>query len=107
MAELDPSTLQAVSNANYKSMAEAGTLLLHQMLSDSVDHRRRMNTIAEAAVAQAVKGMIEVDPTEALAQVKQLTGNDMGKQMTDLGSAVAALQQIIKAAQSTPPESGK
>jgi len=107
MATIDPSTFEAVNNANYKAFAETGTFMLQQFLQDSVDHRRRVNALSEAHLASALKNMSEVDPTEAIAQVKQLTGNDLGKQMADLGSVVAALQQLVKAAQSTPPETGK
>jgi hypothetical protein len=107
MASLDQSTLEAVNNTNYKVLGEAPAYLMGQAFSDSVDHRRRVNALAEAYLGQALKAMVEVDPSEAISQVKQLTGNDLAAQVSQLAAAVASIQQYVKAAQSTPRETGK
>lgn len=102
MAQLDQSTLESVANANYKVLAEAPAVLFNQMLSDSVDHRRRVNALSEAALGQALKGMTEVDPTEAIAQVKQLTGNDLAAQISQLAASVATIQETLRTVRPAP-----
>lgn len=114
MATIDDSTFQAVANANYKNSAEAAMVqqqlalanqvqLQSQQLQNAISHQKRFDGIMEVAVGQVIKGLIELDPVEASAQVKAFTGNDVASQFGQLGTAIAAIQQLMKGAQSTPP----
>lgn len=50
------------------------------------------------------KALVEEDPTDAVSKQKILSGNDLVQQLGQLGSLIAQLQQTMKGAQSTPPE---
>lgn len=103
MAEVDQGVVQSVINNNMKTLGEAVSFAAAQMMDNAVAHQNRLNLIAEASVGQIVKNMNEVDPTQAVAQVKQMTGNALAEELGQLGAVIAQLQQIMKGAQTTPP----
>ena len=107
MAKLDESTLESVSNANYKTIGESGAFYQAQAMANHVASQNRLGILAESALGSVVKNMNEVDPAQALSLVKANTGNDLSAQLAQLGAAVAAIQQQMKGAQSTPPETAK
>tara|TARA_R110000796_G_scaffold252618_2_gene388745 strand:+ start:8291 stop:8617 length:327 start_codon:yes stop_codon:yes gene_type:complete len=107
MAKLDESTLEAVNNANFKAMAESTTVSLNLATQNAVQHQAAMNQIREVALQRFVTESNEVGSTEALALVKANTGNDLAGIMSQLGAAIASIQQSMKGAQSTPPETAK
>ncbi|MCZ7404290.1 MAG: hypothetical protein O8C67_05075 [Candidatus Methanoperedens sp.] len=85
--------------------------------ADVIGHQRRMNILGELNIANALKGIGQdintPTPEEAVAAQKLLTGNDLAQITESLNAAfnsmqqsLAAIQQSIKAAQSTPPETG-
>lgn len=83
-------------------------------MSNAVQHQNltQQNALAEQAamgVARiaAVKGLVEADPTQAMAINKMMTGNDVASQMQALLAALNSGQQGTKSAQTTPPETGK
>ena len=80
---LDPSIIEAVANANFKSMAE---LAVQNVLS----HQQRLQILAEKSLAKSLESMDTTQTTEM-----------------DAGAMVAQLQQLMKGAQTTLPETGR
>lgn len=95
MATLDESTLQAVNNANFKSVAEMGVL-------NALAHQNRMNILAESFIAKSVENIHSTSVEEGLGSAAASRG-DLSKIMAELGNVVATLQQSMKGAQTTPP----
>lgn len=88
---------------NLKNVAGAGAFYAGLAMRDAVDHSRRINAISEAALGAVIKGLIEIDPAEALSQVKALTGDDAASRVISALTALGYGQQGVKAAQTTPP----
>lgn len=80
---LDDSILAAVANANFKSMAELG-------VQNALGHQQRLQILAEKALAKSLESMDTTQSTEI-----------------DAGALVAQLQQLMKGAQTTLPETGR
>lgn len=99
MAELDQGVLQATINANYKAMAE-------MQVTNALGHQNRMNAIFESSIGQIVNKMNTLDPTEA-ASVATVTEAGLAEAISQLGGAVAGIQQMLKGAQTTLPETGQ
>jgi len=95
MAALDPGVVESVINSNFKTLAE-------QVASNTANHQHRLQLIAESSVGQIVKNMNEIDPAEAVS-VAATVRSDLSGAVAALGAATATLQQLIKAAQTTPP----
>lgn len=104
---LQDSVVDSVSNANFKNLAEGASFAVNLSYQDAVAHQRAVNALREAALGSALKGLVELDPAQALSQVKALSGNDLAGQLMQLLSALGGGQQGAKVSQSTPPESGK
>jgi len=64
-----------------------------------------MNLISQAFLAEAVLPRAGVDITEAVG-AKKVAEADLARTVDELGTAIAALQQIMKGAQTTRPETG-
>lgn len=95
--------ISSVADANLKQLAELHVAQTGLMREEGVAHWSRLNKIAEAAVARAVKGLVEMDPSEAMSANHALTQNAYGKSVSD-NALVAAIAQIFsKAAGNTPP----
>lgn len=95
--------LDAVGHNNVKTIGEALAFLQTQSLQDLLASRNRLDRISEAVIARATQSIIEPDPLEAVATQKILSGNDLAQQVAQLTASVAAMQQTVKAAQTTPP----
>jgi len=80
---LDDSILAAVANANFKANAEVATQNL-------LAHTQRLQILAEKALAKSLESMDTTQATEI-----------------DAGALVAQLQQLMKGAQTTLPETGR
>lgn len=93
---LHDSVIEAVSNGNFKTVAEAATI-------DHLGHSKRLNLIAESSLGQILNRMNALDPAEA-ASVAKVNASDLGAKMSELAAAVANAQQLMKGAQSTPPQ---
>lgn len=96
--------VEAVNVANVKTIAEMAAWSTAQSMKDAISHSKRLDMLAETYLARALKSADEVDPEQAAATLKLLTGNDLAQIMGSLGTVVAQLQQLMKGAQSTPPE---
>jgi ATP:corrinoid adenosyltransferase len=101
-----------------QQLAQANSVANAQLeQADAVAHQRRMNILGELNLANAIKGIGEDinEPSveNAVSAQKLLTGNDMAQNIAALNAAfsnmsqqLAGIQQSIKAAQTTPPETG-
>ena len=107
--------MESVAVGNIKTIAEMAAFTTAQSMKDHVGHSKRLDILAETYLARALKGADEVDTSEAVANIKLLTGNDQAQFNTGIGASLAqvqaqlgavlgALQQYAKVAQSTPPE---
>lgn len=96
---LDQGVLDAVTNANFKSIAEMGTL-------NALAHQNRLNLIAESSLGQILNRMNALDPEEAAA-ISGVVSSDLAQKISELSGAVAATQQLMKGAQTTLPETGR
>ena len=76
---LNADIVEAVANANFKSMAELG-------MQNSISHQNRLQILAEKALAKSLESMDTTQATEV-----------------DAGGVIAQLQQLLKGAQTTPP----
>jgi hypothetical protein len=96
---LDIGVLDSVSNSNFKTLGEAVAV-------NSAAHQNRLNILAESSLGQILNKLNSLDPTEA-ASVSTVVKSELPKAIADLGAAIAGIQQMMKGAQSTPPETGK
>jgi flagellar motility protein MotE (MotC chaperone) len=92
---LDESILQAVANANFKTMAEMAT-------QNAITHQQRLQLISESSLGQILNRMNALDPEES-ASIAGVVSSDLAEKIGELSGAVAASQQLMKGAQSTPP----
>lgn len=104
---LDQTIVDDVANSNFKVVANAAATGMAQAMAlaaqDAVSHQRIINGLRETAFAEATLQRAGIDPSEAAA-TKKVTESDLGRTVSELGAVVASLQQMIKTAQSTPPE---
>lgn len=96
---LDPGIIDSVTNANFKSLAE-------MQVVNALGHQNRMNAIFESSIGQIVNKMNTLDPTEA-ASISGVVSADLSEKISELGAAVAGIQQLMKGAQTTLPETGQ
>lgn len=69
---------------NVKAIGGSSAFLANLALANAVSHQQGMNAIQQAATGKVVESIIATSPSEG-------------------GEAVAALQQLMKGAQTTPP----
>jgi len=96
---LDQGVLDAVTNANFKTIAEMGTL-------NALGHQNRLNLIAESSLGQILNRMNALDPEEAAA-IAGVVSSDLAEKIGELSGAVASAQQLMKGAQTTIPVTGQ
>lgn len=104
---LDPSVVEAVSNGNFKNIGEMPAQLINWYAGNQVAHFNRVNILAETYLAIAVKNAHELSPKDAVSTLKEISGNDLAQQVSALGAAIASIQQSMKGAQTTLPETGQ
>lgn len=95
--------LDTVTAVNAKVGGESPAHVFDLVANEAAAHFSAMNQLRLAATAKATELLLTTDPKEAASVSKVLTGNDLAQQLAALGSAVAAMQQQIKGAQTTPP----
>jgi len=96
---LDQGVLDAVTNSNFKTIAEMGTL-------NALGHQNRLNLIAESSLGQILNRMNALDPEESAA-ISGVVSSDLAEKMGELSAAVASAQQLMKGAQTTIPVTGQ
>jgi hypothetical protein len=94
---LDQGVLDSVTNSNFKVIAE-------QVATNVAGHQQRLQILAEKALANSLMSMDTVETTvpEGLG-IQSAESGGLAGQVASLGASVAALQQMIKGAQTTPP----
>lgn len=75
---------EAVAVSNLKTLGEGTAFLTNLAHSNAVAHQQHLFAIQEAATGKIVESIIAVSPSEG-------------------GVAIAALMQLMKGAQTTPP----
>lgn len=100
---LAPEIVESVADANLKNVAEAPAFYSALAMGNATAHQQAMQQIQLAAVGAIVKGLTEVDPTEAVATLKATSGNEVASTLAQLLAALGSGQQATKAAQTTPP----
>jgi hypothetical protein len=81
---LNADIVEAVANANFKAMAEFG-------MQNTLTHQQRLNILAEKALAKSLESMDTTQATE----------------MGDIGGVISSIQQLLKGAQTTLPQTGQ
>lgn len=104
---VDQGVLDAVASTNFKNVGEAPAFYSTLAMQNAVSHNRTMDSLREAFIGRILKGFAEEDPAEAAAVTKMLTGQDLAQQLAAFGGLIGQLQQIMKGAQTTPPETGQ
>lgn len=102
-------TIDDVTNTNFKVVAGApsagSAIAQHLAAIDAVDRQRVLGVIQNAAVMEALGQRSGLDITEAIS-AGRVSSSSTADLVAQLGSVVAALQQIVKTAQTTPPPTG-
>lgn len=118
---LEPIIVDTVANTNFKNLAEFPTLHFQSMMEDGriigkqmnenlVRGSARLNGALDSLIVRGVKDIAEPDMAEATSNVKMNSGVDpqsqgylLGQSIAQLAAAVSGIQQLVKAAQTTPP----
>jgi signal-transduction protein with cAMP-binding, CBS, and nucleotidyltransferase domain len=114
---LDATVVEAVTNANFKAVAEQVAFFTNQGMADALQDQRDSRLITKSIVGSLCKRIVESDVQEAVALAKNATA-DLPNRQVELGSASAQAQQmqvalaaiaqiLTKIAQTTSPETGK
>ena len=119
-ADLDPSVVSSVVNANFKTIAETPALLANQFMSinlraaeNAVDAQQQQRLLSNTLLTAALKRVVESDIMESVAARNTATA-DLPNRITDDGSAngangvfatlaVAIAQALAKVVQTVPP----
>lgn len=113
---LDPDVVGAVTNSNFKAVAEQVAFFTNQGMSDALQDQRDSRLLSKSIVGSLCKRIVETDITEAVANAKNATADLPGRE-AELSSAnsiagifqtamVALAQILTKLSQSTPPVTG-
>ena len=100
-----PSWSMAHKTANDISHAKRTDQLVELSMQNMVNHQQRINVISETYIGRLCDNASSVDPTEAVATAKLFKG-ESDSAITSLLASLASGQIGVKAAQSTPPETG-
>lgn len=96
------SIVESVADANTKAFGDGPAFWMNMMMGDAIAHQRGVNAIRETLLGAMGKRLVEVDVQEAAAEAK-VNAADLGSVLSQLGAAIASIQQLTKGAQSTPP----
>ncbi len=111
---LDQSVVDAVTNSNFKAVAEQVAFFTNQGMADAVQDQRNSRLISGAVMGALAKRIAETDLVDAVSNQLNATAALPNREV-ELGSsaalaqtfqvALASIAQILaKLAQSTPPE---
>ena len=101
VADVANSDFKVIANAVASGVAQAGSLAA----LNATSNQQAMNLITQAFLSEAILPRAGVDVTEAVG-AKKVAEADLARTVDELGTAIAALQQIMKGAQTTPPQTG-
>lgn len=105
MAESDK-VRDAVADVDLKNLGEQPAFYAGLAFKGAVAHSNAMDLIRESATAAALRKITEVDVAEAISIIKATTGSDSASLLANLLAAGAFGQQAVKAATTTPRETG-
>lgn len=110
----DQGLIDSVASENIKVGAGGPAYWLNTIMGAHAAHMAALQNAQlqsvqsfNAAMGRLNQTVVEEDPTDAVSKQKILTGNDLGGTLAQLGAVIAQLQQVMKGAQSTPPETAK
>ena len=93
----------SVAATSFKTLAESAAFAMGLAYQDSVDSQRNGRTVANSAMAAAVKALVEPNIEESVSVSKMATGNDMAAQIMQLVAAISSSSQQAKIVYATPP----
>lgn len=96
---INEEVMESIVTANVKTIPEMGSLAAGLSLQNQVSHQHIVNGYREAAFANNMRRMSELDIAEGTA-VRRVATSNAG----DLAASIALAQVLTKQAQSTPPE---
>lgn len=85
---------ESVAVANIKTIGEAAAYYTAMHMGNLTAHAKRVDTLAETAMARSIDLINNLGPAEARAASKVLTGNDTADQILQL---ITALQGALSA----------
>ena len=85
--EMVKEAAESVNFVNTKSLGDGPAFYQNMGYANAISHQQAMNSLSLGVVAKSIQLLIETSPTEG-------------------GVDVAALMQLIKAGQTTPPVTG-
>ncbi len=91
VADVANSNFKVIANATASGIAQAGSLAA----LNAAANQHSLNLISQAFLAEAI--------LPRAVGSKKIAEADLARTVDELGTAISALQQIIKTAQSTPP----
>lgn len=86
-SEITREQSESVAATNLKVLGDGPAFYSNLAMSNAVSHQQGMQQIQAAIIGKVAEAIIAVSPSEG-------------------GADVAALQQLMKGAQTTPPETG-
>lgn len=89
----------AVANTNFKVYGDASAGVALLMSQNAASHSNRVGVLAENTIAAWANRLVKTDIVEAVSSTKMLTG----RESQGIAEAVALAQQLMKGAQTTPP----
>ena len=66
--------------SNSEAMQNFSAFASNVLMKDTLESARRTTQMADQALGMTLKGMVELDPTQAISQVKAFTGFDNASQ---------------------------
>lgn len=113
----NPQVVDTISTTNLKTLAEGtafATNNVHQIaaqtvglaMQNAVTTQQRMNDVGVQASQGFTNNMHNLDLKEASA-ISTVKGADLASIASQLATATAAIQQLAKIAQSTPPQTAQ
>lgn len=113
---LSPDVIDSVVDANFKNLGDAPAVAIATAFQgfgqaatlaaqNAVSAQQQMNQLGVNAAGLMTNNLHNLDVTEASA-VNTVNSGEIAKALAQLGSSIAGLQQMIKGAQTTPPQTG-
>lgn len=94
---------ESVSFVNSKNLGDQPAFYVGLAMRGAVEAANAFSSVTIALASKASKYVLEADPAEAMS-IQKLFSDGVSAQIAQLGAAIASIQQSMKGAQSTPPE---
>lgn len=114
-ASVSEQIVDSITMTNAKSILDATPAAVQLSTQNAVSQQQTLNAIQNTALqgfvslthalfAKAAKSILDESAQDAVNNAKTIASDTQDK-INNLGSAIASVQQDLKGAQSTPPES--